>query len=167
MLDEIGGFDETYFCYLEDLDLGMRGQLYGWTCWFVPGARVRHRKSATTGNYSRFKAYHVERNRIYNAVKLLPRFILFISPLFTLNRYMLQAYAAATDRGMSGSFVKEYSYGQLAWILAQAYGAALLKLPEMLRKRRELTRARKLTTEEWYRLISRFKLDAIELALKH
>jgi GT2 family glycosyltransferase len=167
MLDEIGLFDETYFAYLEDLDLGMRGQLAGWRCWYVPGARVRHRKSSTAGNYSKFKAYHVERNRIWNAVKLLPRFILLVSPLFTLNRYLLQGYAAATHQGLSSEFVKEYSYPQLAWLLLRAYAAALRRLPEMLAKRRAIDRTRRISTREWYGLISRYKLDAIELALKY
>lgn len=167
MLDEVGAFDEDYFCYLEDLDLGVRGQLAGWRCWYVPGARVLHRKSATAGNYSRFKAFHVERNRIWNAVKLLPRFLLLVSPLFTLNRYLMQGYAAATHKGHPDAFVKEYSLAQLAWILLRAYGAALLGLPRMLRRRREISRRRRITIDEWYALISRFKLDAIEIALKH
>ncbi|HLQ39051.1 MAG TPA: glycosyltransferase, partial [Planctomycetota bacterium] len=167
MLDDTGGFDAVYFCYLEDLDLGMRAQLAGWKCWYVPTARVLHRKSATAGNYSKFKAYHVERNRIWNAVKLLPRFVLLMSPLFTLNRYLMQGYAAATHAGLSASFVKEYSWLQLAWLLLRAYLAALWRLPGMLQKRRRLARGRRITTREWYELISRYKLDAIELALKY
>jgi GT2 family glycosyltransferase len=166
MLTEVGNFDEIYFCYLEDLDLGMRAQLAGWKCWYVPTARVRHHKSATAGNYSKFKAYHVERNRVWNAIKLLPRFILLTSPLFTINRYLMQAYAAATHTGISSDFVKEYSWFQLVWILLRAYSAALLHLPRMLRERHRLSKSRKITTREWYDLISRYKLDAIELALK-
>ena len=167
MLDEVGLFDEDYFAYLEDLDLGVRGQLAGWTCWYVPGARIRHHKSATAGNYSSFKAYHVERNRIWNAVKLMPRFILFMSPLFTINRYLMQFYAAATHRGLSDEFVKEYSLLELVVLMVRAYAAALWKLPRMLRKRWDITRRRKLTTEQWYALLSRHKLDAIEIALKY
>ena len=167
MLDEIGGFDESYFAYLEDLDLGMRGQLRGWSCWYVPTAVVTHHKSSTRGNYSKFKAYHVERNRIWNAVKLMPRVILLASPLFTLNRYLLQAYAAATHRGASGEFVKEYSYPELLVILVRAYAAALVRLPEMLAKRRAIARTRTISDDAWLRLISRYKLDAIELALKY
>jgi GT2 family glycosyltransferase len=167
MLREIGDFDESYFAYLEDLDLGMRGQLRGWKCCYVPTARARHAKSMTAGNYSKFKAYHVERNRIFNAIKLLPRFIVIVSPFFTLNRYLLQFYAAMTHRGMSDRFVKEYSWLELAWIMTRAYSAALLRLPEMLRKRRSISRQRTLSVDDWYRLISRFKLDAIELALKY
>ena len=167
MLDDVGNFDEVYFCYLEDLDLGMRAQLAGWKCWYVPDAVVRHHKSASAGTYSKFKAYHVERNRIWNAVKLLPRFILFMSPMFTVNRYLMQGYAAATHVGISSDFVKEYSWFQLIWILLRAYTAALFRLPRMILERHRLSKRRKITTREWYDLISRFKLDAIELALKH
>jgi GT2 family glycosyltransferase len=42
MLDDIGPFDETFESYLEDVDLGLRAQLAGYRCFFVPGARVLH-----------------------------------------------------------------------------------------------------------------------------
>jgi len=167
MLLDVGHFDELYFCYLEDLDLGMRAQLAGWKCWYVPTARVLHHKSVTAGNYSKFKAYHVERNRVWNAIKLLPRFVLLTSPLFTLNRYLMQFYAARTHSGLSSDFVKEYSWLQLAWLLLRAYAAAFWRLPRMLRERHRLSKRRRITTREWYDLISRYKLDAIELALKY
>ena len=166
MLDEIGVFDEDFFCYFEDLDLGVRGQLAGWKCWYVPDARVRHIKSATAGNYSVFKAYHVERNRLYCLWKWMPRFLIFVSPLFTLNRYALQGYAAHTRQGLSADFVKEYSLARLVVVLLHAWSAALWRLPRMLRKRRAISSTRTIAAREWYDLISRFKLDAIELALK-
>lgn len=167
MIDQIGGFDEDFFCYLEDVDLGMRGQLAGWQCWYVPDARVRHRKSSSAGNYSVFKAFHVERNRVYCLVKWMPRFLVAVSPLFTVNRYAMQGYAAYTHQGLSSDFVKEYSLLRLAFVLLHAWSAALLRLPRMLAKRRRISRARTITVREWYGLISRFKLDAIELALKY
>jgi len=167
MLEDTGGFDEAYFCYLEDVDLGMRAQLMGWKSWYVPDARVLHHKSATAGNYSKFKAYHVERNRIWNAVKLMPRWVLLISPLFSLNRYLMQFYAARTHSGLSAEFVKEYSWFGLIWVMLRAYTAALWRLPRMVMERHRLSKRRRITTREWYELISRYKLDAIELALKY
>jgi GT2 family glycosyltransferase len=166
MLDEIGGFDEDFFCYLEDMDLGVRGQLAGWKCWYVPTARVAHLKSVTAGNYSIFKAFHVERNRIYCLWKWMPRFLLVLSPLFTLNRYAMQAYAAHTHQGASSEIVKQYSTPRLFVLLIQARLAAFMRLPRMFAKRRQIQNARKISVREWYELISRFKLDAIELALK-
>jgi len=167
MLDRIGGFDEDFFCYFEDLDLGVRGQLAGWKCWYVPTTRVRHRKSATAGNYSVFKAYHVERNRLYCLWKWMPRFLVFVSPLFTLNRYAMQGYAAYTHQALSAEFVKEYSLMRLFLLLVQARLAALYRLPRMLAKRAQIRNMRTISVRDWYGLISRFKLDAIELALKY
>jgi GT2 family glycosyltransferase len=166
MLDQIGGFDEDFFCYLEDLDLGVRGQLAGWKCWYVPDTLVRHKKSATAGNYSVFKAYHVERNRLYCLWKWMPRFLVFVAPLFTLNRYAMQGYAVHTHQGLSAEFVKEYSVTRLFFLLIQVRLVALCHLPRMLTKRRQIREMRTISVREWYGLISRFKLDAIELALK-
>lgn len=166
MLDRVGGFDEDFFCYLEDLDLGVRAQLAGWKCWYVPSTRVRHKKSATAGNYSVFKAYHVERNRLYCLWKWMPRYLVFVAPLFTLNRYAMQAYAVHTHQGLSAQFVKEYSTTRLFFLLIQVRLAALYRLPRMLAKRRQIRNMRTISVRDWYGLISRFKLDAIELALK-
>ena len=87
--------------------------------------------------------------------------------MFTINRYLMQAYAAFTHQGLSEQFVKEYSYLQLFVLLFRARLAAFVKLPRMLRKRREISRSRKISVRDWYALISRFKLDAIELAMKY
>lgn len=166
MLDDVGTFDEDFFCYLEDMDLGVRARLAGWQCWYVPNARICHRKSSTAGNYSVFKAFHVERNRLYCLWKWMPRFLIAVSPVFTLNRYAMQAYAAATRQGLSSDFVKEYSMVRLVVLIVQAWLAALFRFPRMLAKRRRISNRRTLTVREWYGMISRFKLDAIELALK-
>jgi len=86
--------------------------------------------------------------------------------LFTLNRYAMQGYAAHTHQGLSAEFVKEYSLTRLFLLLVQAWLAALCRLPRMLAKRRQIRNLRTISVREWYELISRFKLDAIELALK-
>ena len=113
------------------------------------------------------KAYHVERNRFYCLWKWMPRYLVFVSPLFTLNRYAMQGYAAYTHQGLSADFVKEYSLLRLFFLLIQARLGALYRLPRMLAKRRQIRDMRTISVLEWYGLISRFKLDAIELALKY
>ncbi len=70
--DAAGGFDERYFCYIEDVDLAFRLRLAGGTCVFVPDATVRHVGSATSGQRSRFATYHGVRNRIWTIVKDVP-----------------------------------------------------------------------------------------------
>ena len=48
-LDEIGGFDETYWLGFEDVDWGMRAWRAGWRCWYAPAAKLIHHESATRG----------------------------------------------------------------------------------------------------------------------
>jgi len=48
MLDELGGFDEGYRLYGEDIDLQYRAMRAGWERWYVPDAVVRHEHKAET-----------------------------------------------------------------------------------------------------------------------
>jgi N-acetylglucosaminyl-diphospho-decaprenol L-rhamnosyltransferase len=48
MLDELGGFDEGFRLYGEDIDLGYRAAKAGWERWYVPAARVTHAHAAIT-----------------------------------------------------------------------------------------------------------------------
>jgi hypothetical protein len=48
MLDELGGFDEGFRLYGEDIDLQYRAMRTGWERWYVPGAVVRHGHQAVT-----------------------------------------------------------------------------------------------------------------------
>ena len=72
MLDQIGLFDEHFFLYCEDTDLGLRARRAGWRCLYVPRAVVEHRYSHSAGKVSTLKAYYVERNRIFVAMKNFP-----------------------------------------------------------------------------------------------
>jgi GT2 family glycosyltransferase len=166
LLDDIGLFDEHYFAYLEDLDLAFRAQLRGWKCRYVPDAIVFHKKSMTSGYHSAYKAYLVERNRIFNAVKLFPRRLLILSPFYTLARYVAQAYATATGRGISSGFARDYSRWQLLWILFRAYGAAFSRLPALLRQRREIQAKRRLGALAVYVLMKKHRLSVLELSFK-
>ena len=166
MIEEVGFFDDAYFAYLEDLDLGLRGQLRGWRCRYVPGAVAYHKKSMTSGYHSAFKAYLVERNRIWNAVRLLPLRLLLLSPIWTLARYVGQGYAAASGKGMSSTFRRDYSRGAMLSILVRAYAAALVRLPEVWRQRREIQSRRRLGGLAFYRLLRKYRLPLRELAFK-
>jgi GT2 family glycosyltransferase len=67
---EAGGFDESYFAYLEDVDLGWRLWSGGERVLFAPGAVVHHRSSATSdllGLYNR--GFLFERNAFLTAYK--------------------------------------------------------------------------------------------------
>ena len=72
MLEQTGLFDESFFLYCEDSDLGLRGRWAGWRCRYVPGAKVTHSYSKTAGRASPQKAYLVERNRLRLVAKNFP-----------------------------------------------------------------------------------------------
>ena len=63
-----GGFAESFFCYLEDVDLGFRLNLRGEQAIQVADARVRHAGGAATA----FARYHTLRNSVFTAVRCLP-----------------------------------------------------------------------------------------------
>ncbi len=58
--DQIGGFDERYFMYMEDVDLGDRLSQAGWLSVYVPSAEVLHHKGHSTGRdpASHLAAHH-------------------------------------------------------------------------------------------------------------
>jgi GT2 family glycosyltransferase len=69
---EVGGFDESFFCFFEDVDLAFRLRLAGHRCLYVPEAVVHHVGSATTRRGSDFAVYHGHRNLVWTYVKDMP-----------------------------------------------------------------------------------------------
>jgi GT2 family glycosyltransferase len=70
MLADVGLLDESYFMYLEDVDLAFRAQLRGWTCVYEPTARVEHRGGASGGGT--LESFYNGRNLIRLLVKCVP-----------------------------------------------------------------------------------------------
>ncbi|CAN5286374.1 glycosyltransferase family 2 protein [soil metagenome] len=75
----LGGFDERFFCYCEDVDLGYRLRLAGEPTLLLPAARVAHVGSASTGVRSDFAIFHGSRNRIWTFVKNTPLPLLWLT----------------------------------------------------------------------------------------
>jgi N-acetylglucosaminyl-diphospho-decaprenol L-rhamnosyltransferase len=68
-LHETGGFDERYFLYYEDVDLGARGAALGWQYRLVPASVVEHERGATTAADPDRTWYLRERNRLWQAFR--------------------------------------------------------------------------------------------------
>ena len=80
-----GGFDESFFCYLEDVDLGFRLRLAGHRCIQVRDAVVYHVGSAISGRTSDFTLFHSYRNRLWLVAKCMPfPLVLLTLPLHVL-----------------------------------------------------------------------------------
>ena len=99
---QIGGFDEAFFCYMEDVDLGFRMRLQGHECRYVPEARARHVGSGTTGRRSGFSVYHGHRNLVWVFVKNMPGVLFWAYlPLHLVMNLLALAWLAARGQGMS------------------------------------------------------------------
>jgi len=76
-LDSIGGFDERFFAYLEDVDLGLRLQARGCRGYYVPGAEVYHHGAGTSGGeFSPLAVRLRTRNSVLLLLKSLPGIVL-------------------------------------------------------------------------------------------
>ncbi len=119
----VGGFDEDFFCYLEDVDLGLRLRLAGHKAIYVPEAVVHHVGSATTGGQqSDFAVYHGFRNQVWTFVKNMPGalFWLLLPLHVALNLVSILMYSM---KGRGG-------------LILGAKRDALFGIPRMWRKRR-------------------------------
>lgn len=143
--DACGGFDEDLFCYMEDVDLGIRLQLAGWHCVHVPRARAIHAGGSTTGSRSEFATYHGHRNMVWVYWKNMPGalFWLFLPLHLVAN---LLSIAVIVVRGQPK-------------VAYRAKRDALFGLPDMIRKRRTVQRMNRISNLSLLRKLS-FGLQA-------
>jgi GT2 family glycosyltransferase len=105
---ELGGFDERFFCYCEDVDLGYRLRLRGEGVLLAPEAAVLHEGSVVTGGRrSDFSLYHGARNRLWLYVKDTPPLLLLGTLPFHLLatigawlRAVVQGHGEPVERGL-------------------------------------------------------------------
>jgi GT2 family glycosyltransferase len=159
-------YDEDFFAYADDTDLGWRARLRGWRCIYAPSAKAWHLHSASAGNYSAFKAYLVERNRMWLMIKDFPLPLILYGQLFTFLRYAYQAYGAVRGKGAAGEFSKEQSKGQLVTILLKAYKDCFKGLPKMMAKRKIILSRRTIPRREMFRIMRKYHIKTKDLALK-
>jgi GT2 family glycosyltransferase len=126
---EAGGFDERFFCYVEDIDLAFRLRLMGHRCIQVPAAVVRHVGTRSAGTeHARFAAQYGTRNLIWCFVKCMP------GPLFwpLLPFHIL---SLALRAGMIGR----------PWSVCRGIVAALRGISDIWVSRQKIQRGRRAT----------------------
>ena len=139
---EVGGFDEDYFCYVEDVDLGFRLRLRGYTSILVPEAVAHHVGSACTGGQeSDFAVYHGHRNLVWTFVKEMP------GALFWL---LLPLHLA-----MNLTSVVWFSLQGRGGVILRAKWDALVGLPAIWRKRTFIQRTRQCSIGEIWRILDK------------
>jgi len=165
MLDEIGLFDERFFLYCEDTDLGLRARWAGWEGAYVAGAVVDHAYSKSAGRASPLKAYYVERNRLYTVIKNFPLSMLALVKFYAFARYYWHLVFMITRTGKAAEFREA---GHPPWLLPflvlRAHVSALVRLPYLLRERRRIFKTRRLSAKEFRSLTDAYSIAVRKVA---
>jgi GT2 family glycosyltransferase len=165
MLDEIGLFDESFFLYCEDTDLGLRARWAGWKCLYVPRAVVEHHYSHSAGRASRLKAYFVERNRLFVVAKNFPVRMLPRVPFACAARYLWHVWYTLQGRGAAARFRASGNGGpRMVWYVVRAHFALLASAHRLWKQRRAILRRARITPAVFRRLIDSHSISARKVA---
>jgi GT2 family glycosyltransferase len=163
MIKEIGFFDDDFFAYAEDSDLGLRGRVAGWEAILATQAVVYHKYSQTSGTLSPFKVYLVERNHYWVVLKNFPLNYCLALPFYSIWRYCAQVRAVLLGKGTGSEFRESSSSSGLIIAMVKGIFAGLWAIPRMLGKRRELMQQRQLSRHEFSELLRSYRIPFREL----
>jgi GT2 family glycosyltransferase len=136
-----GGFDEEFFCYVEDVDLGFRMRLLGHQCWYVPDSIALHVGSAVTGRRSDFSIYYGHRNLVWTFVKNMPGVLFWLLlPLHGVLNLVSIVWFSLRGQGA---------------VILRAKRDALLGLPKVWRKRQEIQKVRVASARDVWRMLNK------------
>jgi len=137
-----GGFDEDFFCYVEDVDLGFRLRLAGYRSMLIADAVVEHVGSASTGGkHSDFAVYHGHRNLVWTYIKNMPGWMFWaLLPLHLLMNIVAIVRFSLT--GQSG-------------VIIRAKKDALLGFPKMWKKRRRIQKERRISISQLLKILDK------------
>ena len=141
-LEAVGGFDEDFFCYFEDVDLGFRLRLAGHRCLLVPDAVAYHAGSATTGGqHSDFAVYHGHRNLVWTYVKNMPGALFWLLlPLHIALNLVTIIWFSLQGQGV---------------VILKAKWDALCGIPCMWKKRRQVQDSRRASVGEIWQVLDK------------
>lgn len=141
-LREVGIFDEDFFCYVEDVDLGFRLRLAGYKSMLVPSAVVDHVGAATSGgSHSDFSIYHGHRNMVWAYVKNMPNLLFWACLPFHLVMN-ITAVVWFVIKGQGS-------------VILRAKRDALYGLPKMWHKRNQIQKKRSVSVRDIWRVLDK------------
>jgi GT2 family glycosyltransferase len=165
MLEEIGLYEESFFLYCEDTDLGLRARWAGWECAYVPAARVDHQYSRSAGRASPLKAYYVERNRLRTVVRNFPGAMLLRAWPYSVARYFWHAMSLLQGRGKAAEFREGgHSPWMLPFLVARAHVSVLVRLPGLWAARRRIRAGRQVSVSEFQALLETHSISLRQVA---
>ncbi len=150
VFEALGGFDEDYFCYLEDVDLGYRARLNGHWALQLQAPAVSHVGYASSARRSEFATYYGTRNRVWTFVKNTPLALLILLGPFHLAATLLLWMSALR-------------FGQFT-LFGRALRDALADWPRLMAKRRAIQVRRTINMGELVRIMAWNPLDLLSRA---
>lgn len=136
-----GGFDESYFCYCEDVDLAFRMQLAGYPSWYLNDAVVYHKGGGTQTDGGRLASYYGHRNLVWTWYKNMPLALLIpLLPVHILGQLVASVYKSMQRRDL---------------VVLSAKLNAIAHLAPVLKKRKEIQRLRTLPARDLWFLMSK------------
>lgn len=140
LFERLGGFDEDYFCYVEDVDLCFRARLAGETVIQLAEAAVAHVGYGSSGRRSEFATWHGTRNRFWTFFKNMPGWLLWVmAPVHIA--VTLALWLSAARFGLAGTF-------------GSALKGAIADWPRLMAKRREVQTGRAISSWQAARMMA-------------
>jgi GT2 family glycosyltransferase len=122
IFEDIGGFDERFFVYLEDLDLSLRVRQAGWRVVYFAGARAYHKGGGTSEQVKARRLFYSLSSRVRYARKHFSRTGALLVILSACGpEFVSRVVRAVLHR--SGQELRD---------TIQAYGMLYSSLPELL-----------------------------------
>lgn len=158
---QVGGFDERFFMFYEDVDLGWRLNLLGHRVRYVPGSLAYHKHHATMNKFGSYReSYLLERNALLSMVKnyddeslarTLPA-ALALAVRRSVARTGLDASMLDLQRSPGGDEVDTVSVPKMALTGPLAIDYLVEQLPGALETRRDLQARRRRSDRDLFPL---------------
>jgi GT2 family glycosyltransferase len=139
-LAAVGPFDESFYAYFEDVDWGLRAQLLGYRCRYVPSAVAYHMGSATTGGELNHFYFGLHRRNLLAVLIKGPPLGFLVANAPWIGWAQFQIALRSARAGMLGVHLR-------------AIGGVLLKLPHWLIARRQIQRSRTVGSTKFGQLV--------------
>lgn len=135
LLEKVGLFDEDFFAYCEEYDLGLRARNLGYKAIYTPESKLIHLVSQSSGGMANpFKAYLNKRNSYYVAIKNFSLIDLVLFPLrdtlWTLKKMLRKSHGSSVKK-----LQQKIGVMRMILIMIKVYFYVLLNLPHFLVKR--------------------------------
>lgn len=132
---QLGGFDEDYFMYFEDVDLCWRYWLYGKKVEYVPDSIIYHKFGGSSGahRHAPLRVFYGTRNALFNIIKNYEIYNIPFPIVFSFLYHILKALY----------FIVRLNFS-LALSMVKAYCSFLRYLPKTIVKRKKIQSNRKI-----------------------